>query len=200
MNKTASALGTTGLGFLLLWSGITNAGVLSTIQTLLTGHPPIPGTPQTSIFGGSNAAANTTATGTATNATATGSAVANAALAYQGKVPYVWGGKTPSGWDCYGFTTYVLHHDLGYNLPNNTYSGFLEMMAWSGATTIPNNQVQAGDLVVWQTHIGIAISSTEMISAENPRAGTKVDTFKNGGPDIPEIMFIRRINGPTVTA
>lgn len=211
MNKAATAVVTTGLGFLILWSGITNAGVLSSLQSLVTGHAPIPGTPTPSIFGGSNTTATPSAfitgnTPVVGGGTATGNAIAQAALKYQG-APYYWGGKTPGGtfgpgpgWDCYGFTTYLLHHDLGYNLPNNTYSGFLEMLAWTGATTIPNSQVQAGDLVIWQTHIGVAISSTEMISAENAGAGTKIDTFKNGGPILPEVMIVRRVNGTTMVA
>lgn len=200
MNKTATAVVTAGLGFLILWSGITNAGVLSTLQTLALGHAPVPGTPTPSLFGNSGVSTSAFVSGTSNTAGTTGSAIANAALKYAGKVPYVWGGKDPSGWDCYGFTTYVLHHDLGYNLPNNTYSGFLEMLAWTGATTIPNNQVQAGDLVMWQTHIGIAVSNTEMVSAENPTRGTRVDTFQNGGPLLPEVMIVRRINGPTLVA
>lgn len=204
MNKTATAVVTTGLGFLILWSGITNAGVLSSLQSLVTGHPPIPGTPTPSIFGGGTGTTSAFISGSnlpvvSGNGTSTGAAIAAAALKYQG-TPYRWGGKDPSGWDCYGFTTYVLHHDLGYNLPNNNYSGFLETLAWGGATTIPNDQVQAGDLVMWQTHIGIAVSSTEMISAENPSAGTRVDTFAKGGPILPEVMIVRRINGPTLVA
>jgi cell wall-associated NlpC family hydrolase len=207
MNKTATAVVTTGLGFMLLWSGITNAGVLSTLQNLVTGHAPMPGMPQASLFSNTSSITSTAAdTPIVGNGSATGSAIAAAALKYQG-APYYWGGKTPGGtfgsgpgWDCYGFTTYVLHHDLGYNLPNNTYSGFLEMLAWSGATTIPTSQIQAGDLVMWQTHIGIAVSSTEMISAENPSAGTRVDTFANGGPGGLEVMMARRINGGAVLA
>jgi cell wall-associated NlpC family hydrolase len=197
MNKTASAIGITGLGFLILWSGITNAGVLSTAQSLFMGHAPVPGTPQAKIFGGDNVSL----TGFTTGGTA-GSpvgAIAGAAMQHI-NTPYVWGGHDPSGWDCYGMLTYVLHNDLGYNLPNNTHSGYLEFLAWSGASVIPASQIQAGDLIIWPTHAGIAVSATEMISAENPSKGTRVDTFANGGPLLPEPMTVLRVKQPLLVA
>lgn len=195
MNKTATAIGVTGLGFLILWSGITNAGVLSTAQSLFMGHAPIPGTPQAKVFG------SATGTGISLNTPSTSAigGIAGTALQYNG-TPYIWGGHDPSGWDCYGFLTYVLHHDLAYNLPNNTHSGYLEFMAWNGAYVIDKAQVQAGDLVIWPTHSGIAVSPTEMISAENPSRGTRVDTFSNGGPLLPEPMTFLRVKGNTVSA
>ena len=194
MNKTATAIGVTGLGFLILWSGITNAGVLSTAQSLFMGHAPIPGMPQAKVFGGATTNISlTTPTGPAVGG------IAGTALQYQG-TPYVWGGHDPSGWDCYGFLTYVLHHDLGYNLPNNTHSGYLEFLAWSGAQAIPVKDVQAGDLIIWPTHSGIAVSPTEMISAENPSKGTRIDTFTNGGPIAPEPMTVLRVKGNAMVA
>jgi cell wall-associated NlpC family hydrolase len=174
MNKAATAIGTTGLGFLLIWSGVTNAGVLSTVQHLFMGVAPIPGQPQSlpKFNATLGSAVNYQSPPSAGTGTATGSSIANDALQYEGKAPYVWGGKDPSGWDCYGFLTYVLHHDLGYNLPNNTYTGYLEFLSWGQKVQIQESQVQAGDIVIWPTHCGIAISPTEMISAENPSAGT----------------------------
>lgn len=185
---------------MLLWSGITNAGVLSTVQTLVTGHAPVPGQPQASILGGKNVSyTNAGLTTTSPGGSNSNSAIASDALKYVG-TRYVWGGHDPSGWDCYGFLTYVLHHDLGYNLPNNTHSGYLEMLAWSGAHAIPKAQVQAGDLIIWPTHCGIAVSSTEMISAENPSKGTIVNTFAGGGPLVFEPMTVLRVTGTAVYA
>lgn len=210
MNKTASAIGLAGLGYVVLWSGVTNAGVLASVQSLFAGTRPIPGTPTPSVFksvpGASNASFSTS--GPMAGGSGSGSSIANAALKYQG-YPYVWGGRTPGvftgngwsgGWDCYGFTTYVLHHDLGYNLPNNNYSGYIEMLSWGGATKISASQIQAGDILLWPTHTGIAISSTEMISAENPSAGTKIDTFQGGGPLAPEPLTVIRVNGSVMVA
>lgn len=39
-----------------------------------------------------------------------GPAVLRYAESFKGKVPYVWGGATPSGWDCSGFVSYVYNH------------------------------------------------------------------------------------------
>lgn len=199
MNKLATALGTTGLGVMLIWSGVTNAGVLSTVQHLFMGVAPIPGQPQT--LGKFNVSASSLVSNTSTSPSnitggggATGSAIADDAMKYVG-YPYVWGGKDPSGWDCYGFLTYVLHHDMGYNLPNNTYTGYLEFLSWGQQYQIDEAQVQAGDIVIWPTHTGIAISPTQMISAENPSAGTKVAAFRDGGPLVPEPMTFHRIKG-----
>jgi len=154
------------------------------------GHAPVPGTPQAPILGG----ANVSLTGLATGNTPAVGGIAADAMQYAGR-PYVWGGHDPSGWDCYGFLTYVLHHDLGYNLPNNTHSGYLEFLAWSGAHVIDKAQIQAGDLIIWPTHAGIAVSPTQMISAMNPSRGTGVDTFAGGGPLLPEPMTVLRVNG-----
>jgi len=89
---------------------------------------------------------------------------------------------------------------MGYNLPNNTHSGYLEFLAWSGATRVSKDSVQAGDLIIWPTHSGIAINSTQMVSAENPSQGVKVNTFAAGGPLAPEPMTVLRVTGGVVTA
>lgn len=216
-SKVAGAIGITGLGLLVLWSGITNAGIVASVQSLARGVAPTPGTPQIPFLkaarvNAGNAAFMTGGTGSGgtTGGVAGGSgnsAIANAALKYQG-YRYVWGGSDPNptsaggdgGFDCYGLLTYVLHHDLGYNLPNNHHSGYFEFLSWGGAQPVDlsKEQIQAGDLIIWPTHSGIAISGTEMISAENPGAGVKVDTFSGGGPLMPEPMTVLRVGGGSV--
>jgi cell wall-associated NlpC family hydrolase len=197
MNKLATAIGTTGLGFMLIWSGVTNAGVLSTVQHLFMGVAPIPGQPQSlpkfNVNVGTLASYQTQQSG----GTSSGSTIADAAMRHQ-NVPYVWGGKDLKGWDCYGMLTYVLHSDLGYNLPNNTYTGYLEFLSWGGKYQISESEVQAGDIVIWPTHCGIAISPTQMISAENETAGTRVTGFREGGPLVPEPMTFYRIKGALI--
>ena len=195
---------------MLVWSGVTNAGVLSTVQSLVGGQKPIPGQPQASILKGKNVGLTNAGFSTGVGGGSGNSRIADEAQRLVGDV-YTWGGSQPSedyggpkgrkeGCDCYGLLTWVLHSRLGYNLPNNTHSGYLEFLAWSGASRVSSKDIQAGDLIIWPTHSGIAINSTQMVSAENPRDGVKVNTFNGGGPLAPEPMTVLRVNGEMVSA
>lgn len=124
-----------------------------------------------------------------------GAEIASDALKYVGK-PYLWGGNTPAGWDCSGFVTWVLRHDLGMKIASPrpvvvTYAH------WARAKTIPFSQCQAGDLCVWVGvgtggHIGIATSPTRMISALNPALGTIETDIQGSGPHTAPLI-IRRV-------
>lgn len=226
MNKAASAIMLGGLGFVVLWSGVTNAGIMNSLHSLLQGQRPQPGSPQApaninipglgSITGASFNTNGTSSSGTLQgNGTATGSAIVATAAQY---VPgtYWWGGSVPiqrggKGVDCYGLGTYVLHTDLGYNLPNNTHSGYLEMMAWSGMQTIANfsgsnavnpSVIQPGDFILWPSHMGISTGGNGMIGAENPRIGVVNTTIQDGAPNTIEPITVRRVipKGGVLTA
>lgn len=121
-----------------------------------------------------------------------GTRIAAQAQHYKG-VPYVWGGASPSGWDCSGFVTWVLHHDLGLNLPDNQHTVSQSFLTWSGATTVPREQCQAGDLICWITHIAIATGRDTGIGAQNPRQGTIENSISNLGPGNGETYLIRRV-------
>jgi cell wall-associated NlpC family hydrolase len=68
---------------------------------------------------------------------------------------------------------------------------------WTGATTVGHdgNVAQAGDLAVWQTHMGICTGPNQMVSAQNPGSGTQVSSI-NGF--INEFLFIRRLHAVTL--
>lgn len=104
------------------------------------------------------------ATGGAVPASAVGSAVIEIAARYVG-VPYVYGGTTPDGFDCSGFTSYV-YAQLGITLPRTSgdqrYAG----------VEVPRDQAQPGDLVWSPGHIGIYAGGNTMIDA--PRPGKSV--------------------------
>ncbi|WP_312471579.1 NlpC/P60 family protein [Neobacillus sp.] len=101
-----------------------------------------------------------------TNADAVSTIIATAKQ-YLG-VPYVWGGTTPSGFDCSGFTSYV-YRSVGINLPR------VSRDQQNLGTRISPSQVQPGDLVFRGSpayHVGIYIGGGQYIHA--PQTGDVV--------------------------
>ncbi|WP_416828395.1 NlpC/P60 family protein [Ectobacillus polymachus] len=105
------------------------------------------------------------------------SGVVGKAMQYIG-VPYVWGGKSPSGFDCSGFVSYVLGG--GYQ----TADGF-----WHSVSHIDKGSLQPGDLVFLQktyppcgpgfaSHIGIYIGNGQMVHAGD--SGVQVSSINSG--------------------
>jgi cell wall-associated NlpC family hydrolase len=115
----------------------------------------------------------------------TGSAIADDAHRYLG-VPYKWGGADPSGFDCSGLVTWVLHHDLGYDLPSNTHTVTMQFLTWTGAKDVPRSQAVAGDLCCSTGHIGIAVDAQNMIHAPDVGDHVKIGPIQTG-------MVIRRV-------
>lgn len=189
--RGVSGLGLTSVvaGIVLVTSGMKNATVADTLRAMLKGQAPAAG-PSTVVSGTETSVGpvvNTPGAGPAgALSSSRGSAIANDALKYVG-VPYKFSGSTPSGWDCSGFVTWVLHHDLGYELPSNTHTVTGQFLVWSGATTVARNQCQAGDLVCWPGHIGIAVSNSQMVDAPHTGAVTRVENIWPGA-------VIRRVN------
>jgi cell wall-associated NlpC family hydrolase len=96
-----------------------------------------------------------------------------AAIAYTGiGSPYVWGGTTPSGWDCSGFTQWV-YAQAGISIPR--------VNAWTVMT--PTATPSPGDLVVQNggAHVGIYVGNGMMISALNPSQGTLLHSVASTG-------------------
>jgi cell wall-associated NlpC family hydrolase len=174
------------VGGVLVWSGIENEPVTDIFRSLATGKAPTKGPAETFAT-----AATASTTGTLP---ASSSAIANDAMTYVGH-PYSFGGyyDDPSGWDCSSFVNWVLGHDFGMTLPGGVkgYNGqshgpiVAMYVLWSGAENISKSQVAAGDLILYppDTHMGIAVSNTEFVSAEDPANGTAVAPMSDGpGP------------------
>lgn len=108
------------------------------------------------------------------------SAVVDSARKYLG-TPYVWGGTSPSGFDCSGFVQYVLAEN-GKSVPRTSQEQF------AGGQAVDKSNLQAGDLVFynWQggtdaTHVGIYEGNGKMIHAPHPGDVVKEVDFNSYG-------------------
>jgi cell wall-associated NlpC family hydrolase len=94
--------------------------------------------------------------------------IAGIALSYKG-APYVYGGNTPSGWDCSGFVQYV-YGKAGIKVARGTSA-----ILGSGQFVRTSNP-KPGDLVFQNGggHVGIYIGGGKIIGAQNPSVGTVI--------------------------
>ncbi len=88
------------------------------------------------------------------------SAIVNYARQFLG-TPYVWGGTTPGGFDCSGFTQYVFRN-FGIELPRTSSA-----QATVG-TRVSAADARPGDLVAWPGHVGIYTGNGNNIAARQP--------------------------------
>jgi cell wall-associated NlpC family hydrolase len=83
-------------------------------------------------------------------------------------VRYVFGGSTPSGFDCSGYTRWV-YAKVGVSLPRTARS-----QAWVGR---PDYTPHIGDLVFWNqpaTHVGIYVGNGLFIAAPHTGASVRI--------------------------
>ena len=111
------------------------------------------------------AQASSQAQQSSTTRTGSGNNVVSYAESFIG-VPYVYGGTTPSGFDCSGFVQYVYNH-FGVSLPRTT------TQQENYGTQIPVSQAQPGDLYFWGNkgsayHVAICIGNGKYIAAPEP--------------------------------
>ncbi len=101
------------------------------------------------------------------------------AMQYLG-VPYVWGGASPSGFDCSGLVMYV-YAQLGISLPHGATAQY------AAGTPIDYSELQPGDLVFfgsgggYMSHVGIYIGGGSMIHAPFEGTVVQIGSVSSGG-------------------
>jgi cell wall-associated NlpC family hydrolase len=83
--------------------------------------------------------------------------------------PYRYGGTTPRGFDCSGFTQYV-YRQVGIKLPRTSSA------QRRAGRSIPRSQGRPGDLVYMPGHVGIYLGNGMMY--DSPRSGKRVGARK----------------------
>ena len=102
-----------------------------------------------------------------------GSASSNSIINYAYQfigTPYVWGGTTPAGFDCSGFTSYVYRNAAGIEITRTTYSQMGQ------GVSVSYNDLHVGDLVFTYggDHVGIYVGGGSYIHAPQPGDSVKV--------------------------
>jgi cell wall-associated NlpC family hydrolase len=112
-------------------------------------------------------------------------AAASIALRYLG-VPYVWGGASPSGFDCSGLVMYV-YAQLGISLPHYTVA------QWAATSHISLSQALPGDLVFFDGlgHVGIYLGNNQFVHA--PHTGTVVQVSSLSGYYASALVGVGRV-------
>ena len=116
---------------------------------------------------------------TGSAASGAGASIVETAMSYLG-TPYSYGGASPKGFDCSGFTMYVFSL-FGYSLPHSATS------QWnSSGTYVERSDLQPGDLVLFCdpsrsggkacSHVGIYIGDNNFVHASSGSSGKYVRT------------------------
>jgi cell wall-associated NlpC family hydrolase len=148
--------------------------------------------------GSSGTSATAAATGTSA-AGATGGTKASQVIAEARKylgVKYVWGGESPTGFDCSGLVQYV-YKKFGVNLPRVSQDQAHAGKAVSAA------DAKAGDLVFYHnpaTHVGIYLGNGMMLDAPNSKSVVRVEKLWSGVSGFRRVLPDSAVTAPAAAA
>lgn len=92
--------------------------------------------------------------------------------------PYVYGGSSPSGFDCSGFMQYVCRQ-MGYTIKRTATAQL------SNGVKVSRDNLKPGDLVFFgygssASHVGMYIGNGKFVHAENSRTGVVISELFTG--------------------
>lgn len=102
----------------------------------------------------------------ATSYSGNATGVVGIAMKYLG-TPYVYGGSSPRGFDCSGFTQYV-YKQAGVNLPRTSGS------QTGAGQRVSISNLKSGDLLYGPGHVGIYIGNGQFIHSPAPGQSVKI--------------------------
>jgi cell wall-associated NlpC family hydrolase len=141
--------------------------------------------PVVAAFGGVGAVTTDSAAPTPQAPPSQYGGVVGIAMQYLG-TPYVWGGASPSGFDCSGLVMYV-YSQVGVSLPHSSYAQY------GAGVAVSYDQLQAGDLVFFDGlgHVGIYVGNGMFI--HSPHTGDVVKISAMSGWYASTYVGARRI-------
>lgn len=111
-----------------------------------------------------------------------GNRIVNIAKKYQGS-PYKYGGTTPAGFDCSGYTSYV-YKKAGIAIPRTA------SLQYSSGSSVAKSDLKKGDLVFFMrwslvgmilppNHVGIYVGNNRFIHAPSSGGKVRLDSLNN---------------------
>ncbi|MBQ6540115.1 MAG: SH3 domain-containing protein [Oscillospiraceae bacterium] len=94
---------------------------------------------------------------------------------------YVYGGTSPSGFDCSGFIYYIFKLTYGYNMSRTASAQYA-----NNGTKVSKSDLKPGDIVFFSddgrgvTHVGLYIGDGQFIHAANSRKGVIINDLFTG--------------------